>query len=149
MGYASLREDILERLTEALSSLLRDEERRKRRRSTAEEEARLEAIKRVQSEIRRVLDEHLDIATTPGIELAQRVKDLEARISALTDEVERAKNETIEERTRTQAALQQVAKKDADIAALKKENERLEMKVAFLSVRDNHGRGGPEGSRRS
>jgi archaellum component FlaC len=103
MGYASLREDILERLTEALSSLLRDEERRKRRRSTAEEEARLEAIKRVQSEIRRVLDEHLDIATTPGIELAQRVKDLEARISALTDEVERAKNETIEERTRTQA----------------------------------------------
>jgi uncharacterized small protein (DUF1192 family) len=149
MGYASLREDILERLTEALSSLLRDEERRKRRRSTAEEEARLEAIKRVQSEIRRVLDEHLDIATTPGIELAQRVKDLEARISALTDEVERAKHETIEERTRTQAALQQVAKKDADIAALKKENERLEMKVAFLSVRDNHGRGGPEGSRRS
>jgi uncharacterized small protein (DUF1192 family) len=149
MGYASLREDILERLTEALSSLLRDEERRKRRRSTAEEEARLEAIKRVQSEIRRVLDEHLDIATTPGRELAQRVKDLEARISALTDEVERAKNETIEERTRTQAALQQVAKKDADIAALKKENERLEMKVAFLSVRDNHGRGGPEGSRRS
>lgn len=109
----------------------------------------MEAIKRVQSEIRRVLDEHLDIATTPGIELAQRVKDLEARISALTDEVERAKNETIEERTRTQAALQQVAKKDADIAALKKENERLEMKVAFLSVRDNHGRGGPEGSRRS
>jgi uncharacterized small protein (DUF1192 family) len=149
MGYASFREDILERLTEALSSLLRDEERRKRRRSAAQEEARLEAISRVQSEIRLVLEEHLEIATTPGIELAQRVKELEARISALTDEVERAKNETIEERNRTQAALEQLAKKDAEIAALKNENDRLEMTVAFFSVRDNHGRGGPAGSKRS
>ena len=30
-----------------------------------------------------------------------------------------------------------------EITALKKENDRLEMKVAFLNVKENGGRGGP------
>ena len=149
MGYASLSEDVLERLTEALSSLLRDEESKKRRRSTSEEEARLDAVKRVQSEIRRVLDEHLDIATSPGIDLAQKVRHLEGQVAVLTDQIQRLRRKAVEEHERTRAAQQQVVRKDAEIAALKKENERLEMKVAFLNVRDNHGRGGPTGSRRA
>lgn len=45
MGFPSLHENILERINEALSSLIRDEEHSSQSRSVAEEEARLNAIK--------------------------------------------------------------------------------------------------------
>ena len=149
MGYPSLREDMLERLTEGLSALLRDDERGFQRRTLAEEEARLDAIARVQKQIRRVLEEHLDIATTPGIDLAQKTKELEAEISALKDDLANAKQEHKKEQVRTREAFQQIAQRDAQISALKKEIDRLEMKIAYLSVRDNQGRGGPVRSRKS
>lgn len=148
MGFPSLREDILERITEGLSSLLRDSERGHSFASTTVEEARLEAIKRVQSQVGRVLDDYLEIATTPGLELAERIKALESEVAALRSEVVVAKKRVTEEQTRTKEARQQIKHKDAEIVELKKENDRLQMKVAFLSVKKNGGPG-PVRSRRS
>lgn len=149
MGYPSLREDVLERLTEGLSALLRDDERGAQKRTLAEDEARVDAIARVQNQIRRVLEEHLDIATTPGIDLAQKVKELEGQVAALRDDVANASQELKKEQARTRQASQQVEERNAQVATLKKEIDRLEMKVAYLSVRENGGRGGPVGSRKS
>jgi len=148
MGYPSLYENILERIADGLTSLLRDEEHGNRDHSTVEEEARLEAIKRVQVQIQRVLDEHLEIFTTPGLELVEKIESLEAQIASLTEAVARAENQLIQEQVRTREALQQVAQRETEITALKKESDRLEMKVAFLNVKDNGGRGGPVRSRR-
>lgn len=148
MGFPSLREDILERITEGLSSLLRDAERGHSSASTTVEEARLEAIKRVQTQVGRVLDDYLEIATTPGLELAERIKALELEVAALRSEVALAKKRVTEEQTRTKEARQQIKLRDGEIVELKKENERLQMKVAFLSVKENGGPG-PVRSRRS
>ncbi|MGZ8095671.1 MAG: hypothetical protein ACXWUD_05435 [Methylosarcina sp.] len=149
MGFPSLHENILERITEGLSSLLRDEEFGNRGRSNFEEQARLEAIKRVQNQIGRVLEEHLEIATTPGMELVEKIKDLQERNSALSQEVTNTKDQVIQEQALTREALQKVAQKDVEIITLKKENDRLQMKVAFLSVKDNGGRSNPTRSKRS
>jgi len=149
MGYPSLYENILERIADGLMSLIRDEEIGNRGRSTAEEEARLEAIKRAQVQIQRVLDEHLDIFTTPGLELVEKIESLETQIAPLIEAVARAERQLIHEQVRTREALQQVTQREAEITSLKKENDRLEMKVAYLNVKDNGGRGGPVRSRRT
>lgn len=149
MGYPSLYENILERIADGLTSLLRDEERGNRGHSPAEEEARLEAIKRVQVQIQRVLEEHLEIFTTPGLDLVEKIESLKAQIAPLNEAVARAESQLIHEQVKTREALQQAAQRDAEISALKKENDRLEMKVAFLNVKENGGRGGPVRSKRT
>ncbi len=148
MGFPSLHENILERLNDALASLLRDEERGVRSRSIAEEEARLSVIRKVQQQIGSLLEEHLDIATTPGIELTDKVRDQESAIAALRIAVENAQTQLADEQLRTRAALDLIVQRDAKIDELQQENNRLEMKVAFLNVRENGGRSSPVRSRR-
>jgi galactokinase len=148
MGFPSLHENILERLNEALSTLYGDIERGYQSRSVAEEEARLKAIGRVQQQIGQLLEEHLEIATTPGIELTEMVKKKEAKIAALEEENAKLRNKLILEQQRTQTTIEAVKQRDTKINELQNENDRLLMKVAFLNVKENGGRGGPVRSRR-
>ncbi|MGJ0484485.1 MAG: hypothetical protein ACR65R_08115 [Methylomicrobium sp.] len=148
MGFPSLHENILERLNEALSTLYGDIERGYQSRSVSEQEARLKAIGRVQQQIGQLLEEHLEIATTPGIELTEMVKKKEAKIAALEEENAKLRNKLILEQQRTQTTIEAVKQRDAKINELQNENDRLLMKVAFLNVKENGGRGGPVRSRR-
>lgn len=137
MGWPSYREDILERITDGLSSLIRDSEKKGHANSDAVEEARLEAIRRVQKQIGKVLDDYLEIATTPGLELAQKINELEAQITKLNAAVTSANEQTRQERDRTREITERMAQKDQEIAVLKKENDRLVMRVAYLNIKEN------------
>lgn len=95
-----------------------------------------------------MLEEHLEIATTPGLDLTEKVKNQEVDIASLTEELALAKDQLVQEKQRTHTAIEAIAQRDTKITELQKENDRLEMKVAFLNVKENGGRGGPVRSRR-
>lgn len=82
----------------------------------------MNAIRQVQGQISHLLEEHLEIATTPGMELTERVKHQESEISALKRDIESAQAALGQERQRTRDALESAAQKDAKIDELQKEN---------------------------
>jgi len=136
MGWVSYREDLQERISDALNSLDREfgtgvlnvE-------STGELENRrfAEGIARLKADIEATINKLLDEATDPSVDIAQKNKALEQELEKQSDTLEQVNSKLSHLKLRHSALVEESKDKDKCIADLEAERDSLLMKVEFLS----------------
>ncbi len=124
MAYASLFENITERLLEAKESV---DAQRVRKKGTAHERANLkEAAARAQSLLHELI-EALDLATDPSVDLAAKVRSVRIENSRLAGDLQSAKSEAKRFQIRLLEANGKIRSLQKHVVTIEKQYKTLEL----------------------
>ncbi|MDQ3010275.1 MAG: hypothetical protein M3X11_06195 [Acidobacteriota bacterium] len=136
MGWVSLREDIIERLTLDLTAIRDDKS------SDADEvrELKINALIKTCESVSRALSKDLELATDPSIDLAIQFPKLKKELDKCTDEIAglheqncRIDGNLRKERERVEALTRQLEKANYENSLLKEGIEEAEVKVRMMN----------------
>ncbi len=135
MGWVSLREDIVERLTRDLNAFRND------RSSGADEvqELKIHTLIKTCESILRTLSKDLDLATDPIIDFAKRVPELEGLLAKQSEEITGLQKQSSlieeelgKERENVEALTKQLDKTSWENSRLKEKLEEAEVKMRMM-----------------